>query len=749
MPEALVYIPGRIPEPPGPLARFLPRLPAGVVSTWLQDNLPAGAWVLDPFGASPQLVAEAARAGYRVLVAANNPIAHFLIEVAANPPSREEMQLALAELAASRRGEERIEPHIRELYTTQCDKCGEMVEAQAFLWERDAAAPYARIYDCPACGQSGEYPVTPLDVEKAARFSSGGLHRARALARVAPVDDPNRQHAEEALEAYPPRAVYALFTLINKLDGLELPAARQRDLAALLLSACDRANTLWRYPSRRERPKQLGVPTHFMENNVWLALENAIAEWTAEGQAAVPLVEWPGQPPEGGICLFDGRLKKLVKHLPDARPGIEVGAVVTAFPRPNQAFWTLSALWAGWLWGQEAVGPFVSVLRRRRYDWAWHTTAVHANLEDLAPHIAEGTPLYGLVTESEPGFNLAVQTAAALSGFRLEDLALRPDAGQTQLLWHKRASVQANEEVAVEQTINLAAQEFLRQRGQPAEYLRMQAAAGRGLAHAHLLGNPGLSPADNFTELRNQIESFSFMHGFLRYKGSAERVPVKSPEVGQWWLRDAGEAEAPLADRVEKALVNHLVANPDTPFLELDAAVCRVFPSLLTPESDLLLATLASYAEMDARGNWEMRPDDAPKARRADLETVRAMLVELGERLGCKTSAGDPLLWIGADGQVDFAFYVIASAVLGEIVFEPQYPPERGCIVLPGGRANLVMHKIKNDPHLEQEIEKGWRFLKFRHVRRMAENLTITRTVFDEQLGLDPLTYTAPQIPLL
>ncbi len=749
MPEALVYIPGRLPEPPGPLARFLPRLPVGVVSTWLQETLPAGSWVLDPFGASPQLVVEAARAGYKVLVAANNPIAHFLIEVAANPPSHEEMQLALSDLAASRRGEERIELHIRELYTTQCDKCGETVEAQAFLWERDAAAPYARIYNCPACGQAGEFPVTPQDIEKAARFSTGGLHQARALARVASVDDPNREHAEEALEAYLPRAVYALFTLINKLDGLELPPTRQRDLAALLLSACDRANTLWRYPSGRERPKQLGVPNNFRENNVWLALENAIAEWTAADTEPVPLVAWPAQPEAGGICLFDGRLTRLVEHLPDAQPEIEIGAVVTAFPRPNQAFWTLSALWAGWLWGQEAVGPFVSVLRRRRYDWAWHTTAVHAALEDLAPYLADGTPFYGLITESEPGFNLAVQTAASLAGFRLEDLALRPDDGQAQLLWQKQTLSETHEEIAIEQTINLAAQDFLRQRGQPVEYLYMQAAAVRGLAQVHLLGNPGLSPADNFTELRNAVESFSFMHGFLRYEGSAERVPAKSPEVGQWWLRETGEAQPPLADRVEKALVNHLVANPDTPFLELDAAVCRAFPGLLTPESDLLLATLESYAEMDADGGWGMRADDAPKSRRTDLETMRTMLAELGERLGCQVRDEGPLLWLDENDQVDYVFYVIASAVLGEIVFDPAYSPERSCIVLPGGRANLVMHKIKNDPHLEQEIEKGWRFLKFRHVRRVAENPTITREVFAEQLDLDPLTYTAPQIPLL
>ena len=56
--------------------------------------------------------------------------------------SPEEMQAALAELATARRGSERLEQHIRNLYTTTCDQCGETVDAQAFFWQRDALTPY-------------------------------------------------------------------------------------------------------------------------------------------------------------------------------------------------------------------------------------------------------------------------------------------------------------------------------------------------------------------------------------------------------------------------------------------------------------------------------------------------------------------------------------------------------------------------------------------------------------------------------
>jgi hypothetical protein len=77
MPGNLAFIPGTPALHPGPLSRYLPPIPTGVVSAWLaeqgrlESRGPAAAWVLDPFGISPQVAVEAARAGFRVLVAAN------------------------------------------------------------------------------------------------------------------------------------------------------------------------------------------------------------------------------------------------------------------------------------------------------------------------------------------------------------------------------------------------------------------------------------------------------------------------------------------------------------------------------------------------------------------------------------------------------------------------------------------------------------------------------------------------------
>src|SRR3972149_3392983 len=145
------YIPGSQSASPSPLSRHLPPIPEGIVSSWidsLSPPIPRNTWILDPFGASPRTVLELASAGYRVLVAANNPVSRFLIEMAAHPPAEGEFHAALAELATARKGDERIEPHIRALYATECSRCGRTIMADSFLWERESVAPYARIYTC-------------------------------------------------------------------------------------------------------------------------------------------------------------------------------------------------------------------------------------------------------------------------------------------------------------------------------------------------------------------------------------------------------------------------------------------------------------------------------------------------------------------------------------------------------------------------------------------------------------------------
>ncbi len=833
---SIPFIPGVLPKKPEPLSRYLPPIQDGVISTWLQLNVLQGSWILDPFGASPRIAVEAARAGYKILVTANNPIVRFLIEMRADPPKAEELRAALAELAASYVGDERIEPYIRSLYNTYCNRCGQIVSAEAFIWEHGSPTPYLRVYTCPFCGDSGERPCTPYDAEYSSRFLSSGLHKARALERVVATTDQDRIHVEQALSVYIPRALYALITIINKIEGLNISTTGQKYLAALLLYAFDQANAMWRVPNQQERRRQLTIPRHFRENNIWFALEEGINLWsssdTTTSNPAVAVSTWPDEPPStGGICIYEGRFITLI----DSLKNINIKSVCTAIPRPNQAFWTLSALWAGWLWGREAVGTFKSVLHRQRYDWAWHTTALSSVFKQLANFLDPSTSIFGLIGEAEPGFIGAALVAAGVAGCRLESMAIRPEEDQAQILWKCENYPELTQiSPALNQAAIQSAKNYLEVRAEPASYLSTIAASLMGIAilwsseREYQAGKqinrseittkttepverteptPSLIYSTTYNSAR---EALSYRSGFVRYNlqdvsnietssknlivqtsfisrdegistgeddesaaepssgvietASEKERPTRSSDISEstlLWLRETGDVNhISMTDSCEINLVNYFVNHPGCTQKEIDQAMCVEFPGLFTPDANFIRVCLESYGtpDPDDRNRWLLRPEDNLKERQVDFEQANHFIHQIGERLGFScidrkyNSSKTYISWADNKSDLDYWFFPTITAAIGEIVLYGDQPPTRGFIVIPGSRANILVYKLKRDPRLSRAFnpsQGNWRFLKFRHLRSLAESSLLIRENMDQLLGLDPITFSTPQLWLV
>jgi len=762
----LPFIPGDSPPPSGLLARYLPPIPGGIATRWTKDRFPPGAWLLDPFGSSPSMAAELARGGFRVLVAANNPISRLLYELAANTPSEMELRSALAEIAATRKGEERLETHLRSLYRTTCVGCGQIIDAQAFLWERDKDAPYARIYHCQFCGDSGERPVTSGDISLAQSFPTSGLHRARALERIAPKGDPDRFHAEEAISSYLPRSIYVITTLINRLEvlfGEERPeihrsSDRLRCLYALALLAFDHGNVLWSHLTERPRPRQLIPSPHFRENNIWLALEEAPSVISTR-LPPVPIAIWPNSPPEGGgLTIFEGPVRDLAASIEDGAglARIPVAAVVTAVPRPNQAFWTLSALWAGWLWGRESIGPFISVIRRRRYDWAWHCTAQHLVLSALNRILERGTPLFACISENEAGFLSSTLLAARMAGLELQGTAVRNEWELVQVLWKSRGSGEQTHALrstgldlakTVEEITIRSAKKHLSQRGEPAPYILLHAAALEELSKPGIFSE-GLSgsPGEAYSLIHSAVlETFSPRNGFSRFGGGE-----KSIEASQQWHDDLMPERRPLADRLEESVCSYLQSNLVCTLSALDEHLCQSFPGLYTPDSTLLRICLESYTESEGDDNLRrLREEDRADMRKLELDEIRSALSEVGSRLGFLVRGEQPSIWNERNELPKFVFYFSTTGIFWEVLHKNPYYPEISFIVLPGARAPIVVYKLRRNPLLKSEIEKGWRILKYRHIRHLLDSPALSRENFEELLTLDPLTESPSQMRLL
>lgn len=741
----LPYIKGSISTPAHPLEGYFSSYRQGVVSAWL-DALPnRKGLILDPFGSSPRLILEAARHGYRILTAVNNPITRLVIRRLAHPLPPERLRAAAAGMAGSFKGEERLEPHLLSLYETDCPHCGAAISARAFIWHQSSRMPVRKICRCDRCGDQGEYPTNQEDVEKALRFQDNSLYHARALTRVAPPDNPVHGRAEKALQVYPSRAVYALFNLINKFTGLS-PQHEHRDaLTLLLLSAFSRSHGLQLERSTRpNQPHQLTLPAQYRENNVWQTFEQGLEDWTASTET-VPVLEWPDLPPaSGGISLFPGRFHELAPEL----DRVDAAAAAAVPPPPDPVLWTLSALWSGWLWGQEAAASLRGVLSLPKLDWVWYTRAVEHNLSQLRSLISGDFLLLTALSSLSSEYLICTFTAAAAAGFESSGTALDPDTSGAQLVWKAgRGSPPPADQESIKAALRDGGYRGLKSAGEPRHTLHLQAAGLNALDQSGLIDPAAEQPVQQTLEhIQEQIEeTFSYRQGFLYY-----------PEPETWWHQELFPNPNPLADQVEMDLVALLAADQPHPKESLEGSLYQSYPGSLTPPADLIELCLRSYGQQPegSGSGWVLKPGDLPEKRIQDLEEMAVLLKDIGEQLGFETTQQPPIgrvkVFRWQDGEEDQAtFFISASAVLNKILLKHAQTPPHPWIILPGSRARLVTYKLQHNPPLAERIDQAWGFIKFRHLRRLADEGSLTRKNYLERFELDPLTYDAPQLPLI
>jgi hypothetical protein len=740
------YISGTSPPPKLPLDRFLPPIPAGMASAWAKANLNKGDLILEPFGFNPLVPIELVKAGYPVLVAANNPIHAFLIRMLASAPQKEELVAALQDLAIEPKGDERMEPYIRSFYRVNCTDCGTQIEADAFLWKKGDDRPFAALVSCPNCGASGEQELDPSDPNSLEDLPPVRLHQARALNRITGKDDPLREQVMNALNTYPVRPLIVLQTIINKLDSLEQTPRRKDLLIALILYAADQGNTLWAYPSPRERPRQIVIPSVYQEKNLWKAMEDAIDAWQVFSEP-VPVIGWNGEKPDQpALILFEGRLKELdPMPLSGTFPGI-----IPVIPRPNQAFWTLSALWTGWIWGHTAVEPIRSVLTRQRYDWNWHTNALRGIFQILHNLSSSNCKIFGLIAEMEPMLLLATLLAVDIVGCQLSTFAQSIDDALAQC----QVAVQTEMVNTIQpaEMLDIARQkvfEYLQEKGESAHFEQIHAAAVTNLAHKNALA------VDIFLENENLFtsETEHLLETLFEERGLLERVGggIASHETGIWWLINPENPQPPLIDRLEQVIVRYLVQEGSVEAEQVKLAAYEALPGIFTPSHEDLINCLESYAELTKPGShrWTLRESDRPDARKADIVSMRQSLTTIGQALEYAVEGEDPLFWYepGVNDPI-YSFHILASAIVEKHIRCDQSSAQTKILVIPGSRANLLAYKEERDPVLKTVLDRDYVIVKFRLVRDLEANPLLSRELFKEQIMVDPPEYRSSQLAL-
>jgi hypothetical protein len=286
-----------------------------------------------------------------------------------------------------------------------------------------------------------------------------------------------------------------------------------------------------------------------------------------------------------------------------------------------------------------------------------------------------------------------------------------------------------------------AAETSLRALGEPAGYGWLHAASTIELAHRQRLADLWQDDTPPLTKLSETME------GILAEGGRFDRLePRIEPESGHYWLVAPGPTASPLSDRVEQLVLETLRTQERSTLLDLEIRVCEQLRGMQSPDRRMVLACLESYAVPEAEGGWRLRPEDRADGRRADLLEIRERLERLGAKLGYQVSGQDGVIW-EERGRPAYRFHVQGTAAIA-VALEAAEPSIQ-IIVLPGGRAALVTEKERRDLRLRAWIGAGGRIVKFRHIRRLAEEASVHAGNFADRLGIDPTEREDPQLPLL
>lgn len=738
-----MYIPGYSPQP-FPLARHLPPLAAGVVAAYAEQFTAPGDIVIDPFGQSPRVPLELARLGRKVIVATHNPVLRLVTAATLDPIPPATRRHVLTLLADARMTNERVESYVRHIYRSTCADCGHDVEVDAFGWEHETLAE--KSYHCDHCHAELTRPVDPADLELATRIPARGPHYHWALDRIAPAADPDRSLFAEVLAAYTPRALSVLFTLTLKSAALRLDAVERRALELLLLLAFDAGLSL-----DGVRPRTLKPHTRFREPNIWLALERLAREGVshAASGAAIQLLSLEQIESTSGVVIQAGSIRDLAQSLPPR----SATCLMSALPRPNLVLWTLSTAWTGWLWGPALAAPLGQLIRRRRYDWAWHENALRSSFSAAQPLLSPGGHLVALLPEAETGFVAAALTAAAGANYTLIQHSLRNDPPEAQFVFQSEAAPHDPPEDLANLICTRAedvAHRVLHERGEPSRWNSLSGAIYVTLAHEHVLRRAVAEMVnDPLNFLDDNIEAACLNSDRLIDLRAAELDSVRVA-YGLWWLAAPEGAATPLVDRAEREVARALAATRRTgiDWVAVEQRVCDALPGLTLPGGNLIRRCLDSYGE-ERDGLWFFRPEDNPLDRAAGFEQLRTDLAQLGGRLNfeIRSQRSDELEWHDPRKDVlAYHFFITATAEIGGYILrshESAGSPQtvKRILLIPGGRAELVDYKVKRDPRLRTALDMGgWLIVKYRHIRRLANEPALTPADLLASLARDPIT---------
>lgn len=773
------FVPARTRIGAGFLERYLPSMAANVVAAYVEATSSPGDVILDPFSRSPASVLGAVSQGRRILACSFNPIETLAVRQNLTPLLPRQLDAATTRLSESLRGSTMLRDHVLHLYRCLCPSCRRMAIADYFVWNLEQSIPLEKYVRCQGCGFEGVSVVQADDLTVLNQIEDKGLTYFFVLDRVAPSGDAAHPDAERLLALYTRRSRYALAQMVMKAEA-EFAGTPEEETLKYLILACLIRGGLFNRPSSLggdllPRRGNLGL-----ERNVWLLFEEAWDELRQQarphdGLRVSPLADQDGvidflqNPGEHNAAVIHCSLRGLTRTLPPQ----SVQGVVTGLFTPNQRYWRLCFLWAGWLFGREKAASLKPLLHQHTPDWPWYSRTLSVAFRALRSKLRLPGFATVLLSSRNSAQAEAVQLAASAGGLKplsyiygsASVAQAARGAGEYRLLFAK--SGEALEGVPRPPDLRLLQQEvrkeavqgalgILKARGEPVPIGWLRNAALARLSQRGSLGRIMLHQGESFS-------GYDFTRKLVEEALSVERQSVLTPlewearfasaaTIPMLWSQQVSEPATPLGDRVEQAALQILRNTLMLPREDYEDALYKQFRSLETPEHELVEACLETYGEEATEGYWRLRSDAVHEQIQRTSQDLRSALKTLGERMGLQVEldvSPYSVLWKG--NGFSFAFSFLPTAILSPLAqLSPPDPGVERYLVILDSRLALLRLKLRRSPIYGRILERGrWAFLRYPYLLALLKAPEADRHSLKRIEGLEPIVEKGEaQIPL-
>ncbi|MBU0491205.1 MAG: hypothetical protein KKB13_05080 [Chloroflexi bacterium] len=535
------FIPADDPAHETRLGRWLPPLPPQLVTEYLDAYSSPGDVIWDPFCRGGDVALPAVRQDRRVLISDYNPLTNFLARMAVNPTPARDVHVAYTSLSTSVRHSASLRDHLSQLYATQCSHCHESVVADYLIWQRQDDRLLKKHYECPHCQREYLEPATDADRQRAAAIEPKGFHYWYILERLAPANKRAQATVERLLGLYTSRNLYALVTLLMRIESVVENKAAQDALKEALLYCLLEGSKL----AGRRGGNNLRVPAQFRENNVWLCFDDAVARARSAVEARPParltddlpailardetLWDYGASARRPDVLIARRTPRQMVQHFPPA----SIDLILTRPPYPDRAFLSLAYLWTGWLMG---AGP-AAVLSRLLYQspfegWTLVLPALRKTFAAMFQALKPNHALVLLFNTADADYVTSLVMTAVAAGFDLDTLLfqrraatpqrkpdgeyrltfLRPAEDKPPSSW-QIALTPSHLTTTLQAAAVRAARQGLQERGEPMsdDWLQTAILLQLGDAQEHVLGDL-FALADSQAERRIEFDALGFLN---------------------------------------------------------------------------------------------------------------------------------------------------------------------------------------------------------------------------------------------